>query len=173
MTDSRGHFVFDRVVPGRLRIASRVAELQADPPRVMSSSSAVIDCPAGQSTRFDFGKTGRPVLGQLRWPPDSKIDTPLNRARIVVQFVGRDAVPVPNMTFTATADDHGNFAIDDVPPSSYVIYSFFPRIPGPRLPVRAFTVSTVDEKLSQRPVDLGILTLTTDERKAAPARNVP
>ncbi len=173
MTDSRGHFVFDRVVPGRLRIACREAELQADPPQVMSSSSAVVDCPAGQTTRFDFGKTGRPVVGQLRWPPDSKIDTPLNRARIVVHFIGRNAVPVPNVTFTATADDHGNFAIDDVPPSSYVIYGFFPRIPGPRLPVRTFTVSTVDEKLSQRPVDLGVLTLTTDERKAAPVRNVP
>lgn len=95
MTDSRGHFVFDRVVPGRLRIACREAELQADPPQVMSSSSAVVDCPAGQTTRFDFGKTGRPVVGQLRWPPDSKIDTPLNRARIVVHFIGTTRSPCP------------------------------------------------------------------------------
>jgi len=75
--------------------------------------------------------------------------------------VGNNLLGPSNMTFEANADRDGNFAIDDVPPGTYLLYVYFPQRPGPHVQGHRFTVPKVNEKLSQRPVDLGTLTLQT------------
>ena len=88
---------------------------------------------------------GRPVIGQLQWPPDFKLDFPVMPAQIYV-----------NQDFNATPDNNGNFSIDDVPPGDYHLSALFPDC---FQTLHRFTVPKVDEKPSQRPVDLGVLTL--------------
>jgi hypothetical protein len=60
--------------------------------------------------------------------------------------------------FSATVDDHGNFCVDDVPVGQYVltVHAHSPMFVGD---FYRFSVPAIDAKLSQRPVDLGVLIL--------------
>jgi protocatechuate 3,4-dioxygenase beta subunit len=157
-TDSHGRFVFDRVVPGRRRITSKRTTGQGDA-EMTSSMSATVDCLAGKTTHVDLGVAGRPVIGQLRKPPDSKLDAPLSSAQIFV-YVGQagGAMQSDSLQFSATPDREGNFCID-IPPGNYFLNAFIRSVTGNGTQRRRFTVPTVNEKLSQRPVDLGVLML--------------
>jgi uncharacterized GH25 family protein len=166
LTDLRGRFAFDRVVPGQRQVVSKRTSVTGDSAVEMSSSTSItVDCPAGKTAQVDFGTAGRPVIGQLRRPAESNPELQLNTARIFVRLegnrVGNNLLGPSNMTFEANADRDGNFAIEDVPPGKYQLYVYFPQRPGPHVQGHRFTVPKVNEKLSQRPVDLGTLTLQT------------
>jgi hypothetical protein len=66
-TGKGGRFVFERVIPGRGRIGRRlmltVSDGAAD---VVSSCTMVADFPPGETTRFDLGGAGRPVVGKMQ-----------------------------------------------------------------------------------------------------------
>ena len=128
--------------------------------RDFPNSSAVyaIVVQAGQTTQINLGNSGRPVVGQLRVPPNSDVKVETGFASIVVC----EDIPQPHepRQFQATVDDRGNFCIDDVPVGSYWM-SIITRPSGRFIDVFRFqfTVPPINEKLSQRPVDLGIRTV--------------
>ncbi len=157
MTDAAGHFVFEHVVPGRATISK---SLRSRFKRDFPNSSAVyaILVQAGQTTQINLGNSGRPVVGQLRVPPNSDVKVETGFASIVVC----EDIPQPHepRQFQATVDDRGNFCIDDVFVGSYWM-SVITRPSGRFIDVFRFqfTVPPINEKLSQRPVDLGIRTV--------------
>jgi hypothetical protein len=154
-TDAAGHFVLEHVVPGRASISKNLS-----PGRrqgwLGSSAVYAILVQAGQTTKIDLGASGRPVIGQLRVPPNSGVKVEAGFANI---FVFTDN-PQPHdpRSFSATVDDQGNFCIDDVPVANYQMSGFI-RASGRIVEINRFTVPAINEKLSQRPVDLGILTV--------------
>jgi hypothetical protein len=109
------------------------------------------------------------VIGQLHKPSDSKPDVPLSSAQICVGQEGGGAQADSQLQFTATPDREGNFCIDDVPPGNYFFYVVIRSMPGNGIHPRRITVPTVNEKLWQRPVDLGVLTLEPMNRRPAQA----
>jgi Carboxypeptidase regulatory-like domain/Polysaccharide lyase family 4, domain II len=176
-TDRHGRFVVDRVVPGQQRISgSRTNRL--DDAETTSSMAIIANCPAGKTTHVDLGMGGRPVIGQLRKPADAKPDLQLSSTQIWVSqeggqmWGGGGGGDESQVQFNATTDRDGNFSIEDVPPGSYVLSAWLMGQQGPQLQIQQhrFTVTTVNAKLSQRPVDLGVLTLSLpNERRAVKA----
>jgi hypothetical protein len=172
-TDQNGRFVLDHVFPGRVWV-SRSINLGRESPVEMESAPRIqTNVTAGKSTHVDFGATGRPVTGQLRHASDGQAETPWNFAYInVMPMVPLFQAPI----FLATIDRDGNFSIDDVPPGEYSIRVFFYRNANESLTNHRFTVPQINEKLWQRPVDLGVLTLTPNRNvapRAAAVRAVP
>jgi Carboxypeptidase regulatory-like domain len=159
-TDLRGRFALDRVMPGRQSVLAKRNDAEGEAPQITFSRSMNVDCPAGTTTHVDFGTTGRPVIGQIRQPADSTLD--LSKALIYVSSEEFNVPGVAHMTFQTAPDREGNFTVEDVPPDDYMLYAYFPQRPGPRVQGRRFTVQAINERLSQRPVDLGVLTLMPD-----------
>jgi protocatechuate 3,4-dioxygenase beta subunit len=154
-TDASGRFGFERVVFGRWRIGI-LGGFGVDSPPI-TSGCATVNCSAGKTTHVEFGASGRPVIGQVRRPPDSNAD--FSWANALVTIDSDDPQPKETAwTFSASVDRDGSFAIDDVRPGSYRLNVRLPQQFNPRSPGHRFTVPAVDEKLSQRPVDLGVLT---------------
>jgi hypothetical protein len=173
ITDANGRFVFERTLPGPTSIGRKLNfTLNEGFTEVASSSKIHVLLTAGQTTGVEFAFSGRPVIGQLRHAADLKQVTPWNFADIDVEPL----VPLFNKpSFEATADREGNFSIDGVPPGEYVLKAAVRsknpiELASERL-VSRFTVPEISEKLSQRPVDLGVLTLeSTGVRRGKVAR---
>ncbi len=158
-TDANGKFVFERVIPGQALIGRQGPYYQQIGPNEASSwstSSAYFF--SGKTSRMDFGASGRPVIGQLRQAPGSKPGLPWTTARVQVTSVGQGAQQ-PFLNLIATVDHNGNFCIDDVSVGRYVLSVGFGKSPRGEFSSYPVTVPEINEKLSQRPVDLGILTL--------------
>jgi protocatechuate 3,4-dioxygenase beta subunit len=171
-TDSHGRFVFEQVVPGENRLTCQRTSGRGDS-EVTASVAMTVACPAGQATHVEFGASGRPVIGQLQKPTDSNADIELSAAEINL-YARREngTMPASHLQFHVTPDCKGNFCIDDVPPGSYFLGVSFRGGAGFGIPARTLDVPEVNEKLAQRPVDLGMLTLTRASRprvRAVPA----
>jgi uncharacterized GH25 family protein len=162
-TDLHGRFAFDRVIPGKRRISAKRTSGEGASETTCSRSMAV-DCPAGKTARVDFESGGRPVIGQLQAPSDSKPGLQLSAAQIYVDPEGGGARADSQMQFRATPDRKGNFSIDEVPPGNYLLSAFIPGRRDAYVQSHRFTVPRVNEKLSQRPVDVGVLTLEPARR---------
>jgi hypothetical protein len=113
---------------------------------------------SGKTTLMDFGASGRPVIGQLRQAPGSKQDLPWTTARVEVTSIGQGARK-PFLHVIATVEDNGNFCIDDVPVGRYELRVGFGKSPRGEFSSFPVVVPEINAKLSQRPVDLGVLTL--------------
>jgi len=179
-TDANGRFVFERTLAAPTLIGRKLNFTLNEGFTEVASGAKIrtlLTGTGGQTTHVDFGFSGRPVIGQLRHSADLKHASPWSFADIDVEPLVR---LFNKPEFEATADREGNFSIDGVPPGEYVlkvvVRSKSPfEFPPERLANRRFTVPEINEKLSQRPVDLGVLTLKpTGGRRAmaapAPAR---
>jgi uncharacterized GH25 family protein len=169
--DARGRFVFERVLPGSYQILAKWASGAGDS-EMTSSIKAHALCRPGDIGRIDLATDGRPVTGQVR-VPDSKSGIQLSSVQISARYDPSEMRPESPREFAATPDRDGNFSIEAVPPGNYSLTAWIPQQPGARIVAHRFVVPKVNEKLSQRPVDLGVLTLTTPladrGRRAAPA----
>jgi hypothetical protein len=161
-TDSNGRFVFERVIAGEGRIGRLSVSLSNSSRGATSSTMLRARFVSGNSTHIDLGTSGRPVIGQLKPASDARPDLPWKFALIVVRVDDRQ-VSESSPHFTAMPDSDGNFCIDDVPPGKYWLSVHFVG-QGADQPTaaRRFSVPSITEKLSQRPVDLGVLTLTRE-----------
>jgi len=76
-TDANGRFVIERLMAGQAQLSESDDDF-GERERTVPVSSAHLHMIliAGQTRHVDFGATGRPVIGQLRHPADSKEDTP-------------------------------------------------------------------------------------------------
>jgi hypothetical protein len=170
-TDLHGRFVFDRVLPGKRRLSAKRTTGRGES-EISSSVSIAVDCPPGQTAHVDLGTTGRPVIGQLRRPSESKPEAEWKSAQIYIGQAKQQTSPEAQLFFQATPDHEGNFAIEDLPPGDYWLTAVLEGAQN-LMHSRSFTVPNVNEKLSQRPVDLGVLTLALPERRRAGAKVAP
>jgi len=158
-TDANGKFVFEQVIPGRAIIGRRGPSYsQVRPHQANSWSMSSVFFVSGKTTRMDFGATGRLVIGQLHQAPDSKPVLPWNTAHVEVASVGQGDRQ-PFLLLQATVDDNGNFSVDDVPVGRYKLSVGFGKSARGEFSSFPVTVPAINEKLSLRPVDLGVLTL--------------
>jgi hypothetical protein len=160
-TDDGGRFHFDRVVPGEGRVG-RVLELNwNDGSKVATSASLMrANFNSRETTHIDLGASGRPVIGQFRRPPDSSQEIPWSFVLVRVDPTNpKDAAS--RISFTATVDRNGNFSIDDVPTGKYVLNAAFLKPPRDRVANHQFEVPAIDKKLSQKPIDLGVLIMAS------------
>ncbi len=158
-TDANGKFVFEHVLPGRANIGRQgpsYSQVRSHAANSSSSSSAFFV--SGKTTQMDFGANGRPVIGQLSQGPSSKPVLPWNTAHVEVASVGQDARQ-PFLLLQAAVDDNGNFSVNDVPVGQYKLSVGFGQSARGEFSSFPVTVPAINEKLSQRPVDLGVLTL--------------
>ncbi|HET6328337.1 MAG TPA: hypothetical protein VFG04_26885 [Planctomycetaceae bacterium] len=154
-TDTNGRFVFDRVVEGEGRIGTPFVQFEDRSAGTKSSARVATQFVSGKTTKIELGTSGRPVIGQLRWSPKLKLDFSRNPVLLEVRQDNRR----PGATvFTATVDDQGNFCVGDMPIGEYVLtaHAHTPVFVGDS---HRFHVPAIDAKLSQRPVDLGVLVL--------------
>jgi hypothetical protein len=162
-TDTNGRFVFERVVPGALRIGHTLAFSATDGASEIASGGFVpISLTAGQTRQVDLGTRGRPVIGQLRRPTGATNEVPWKFAFVAVSSDHRLPGAL-DLNFSATLDPAGNFCVDDVPTGKHVLSVFFYK--GRQYILNhPFEVPAINEKLSQRPVDLGVLKLSVGGR---------
>jgi uncharacterized GH25 family protein len=151
-TDANGHFAFEHLIPGQGSIG-RYILIMVDTGTSETTSSTMVPVKfiAGQTTHIDLGVSGRPVTGQLRTANGEKPTIGWNFVLVQATGNGRD--------FQATVDPEGNFCIDDVPPGEYSLSLQFLKPVRSQFNPHRFTVTAVNEKLSARPVDVGVLTL--------------
>jgi protocatechuate 3,4-dioxygenase beta subunit len=161
-TDANGRFVFERALPGPTSIRRNLNfTLNEGYTEVGSGARIRVVLIGGKTNHVEFRVSGRPVIGQLRHAADLKESAPWSYANVDVEPLVR---LFNKPSFEATADREGNFSIEGVPPGEYVLNVFVRsknplEIASERLADRRFIVPEINEKLSQRPVDLGILTL--------------
>ncbi|HET6883470.1 MAG TPA: M56 family metallopeptidase, partial [Pirellulales bacterium] len=69
-TGKDGHFVFERVLPGRASVGRNLM-LTVDDGALEATSACLVraNFPAGKTTHFDLGGNGRRVVGRLHPPP--------------------------------------------------------------------------------------------------------
>jgi hypothetical protein len=165
-TDAHGHFVFEHVLPGLRYIGSVRNRKPSEPREMMSTCRMTAHFFAGKTTRIDFGNAGRTVIGRLK-APEGGTQPRWRDARIDVHRDRRGGLGA--LSFLATVDDRGEFLIDDVPTGKY--YLSVPLISGTLfLMGYAFEVPPISEKLTRRPVDLGMIMLKKLDRPAVPAK---
>jgi hypothetical protein len=154
-TDQNANFVFERVVPGGGTVSASLAQNSSRDRVPTTWKSVPARFVAGQTTRVDLGQPGRPVIGQLRPPPGPP--GPFDRLGVIV----KPAEPRDDVRdLMAIVDGDGNFCLDDVPVGKYWLTVLTVRGNDVRaLRVRQISVPAINEKLSQRPVDLGLLTV--------------
>jgi hypothetical protein len=167
-TDANGRFVFERVMPGRGLISSLPRRNLDDPSEMTSACTRDASFLSGKTTHIEFGASGRPVTGQLKRRSGAP-KVPWSEAYINVRPAGR--LRGDELAFTATAANNGEFWVNDVPMGKYSLSVWFrPRGMG-RLPGHLFEVPNINEKLSQKPVDLGVLQLVADPIPLGKAAN--
>jgi hypothetical protein len=167
-TDGLGHFAFDRVIPGERWIGRQAPMVRRDVGTTQLETFCMIalHVDPGKTTHVNLGGSGRPVIGQVRMPAGSSSNAAWNFA--IVEVIPEHP-PLKKLSpyFLATVDHRGNFCIDDVIPGQYQLnFRFFDedKDNGYYLKGYRFAVPAVIEKLSQRPVDLGVLTLAPAPR---------
>jgi hypothetical protein len=157
-------WIIPEALIGERRLSAKRTNGHGDS-EMSSSVSIAVDSPPGQTAHVDLGTTGRPVIGQLRRPPESKPEVELKSAQVYIGQVRQQTSPEAQVFFQATPDHEGNFALEDLPPGNYWLSAF---VEGQKLfHSHNFTIPSVNEKLSQRPVDLGVLTLSPAPRRGA------
>jgi hypothetical protein len=156
-TDANGRFVFEHVAPGQGSVGRQLPWTNAKgwTPATSAAYLPVTFLP-GKTTQLEFGIAGRPVIGQFRRAPEAKQNIAWSFVLVNVE------ADVPQRDrhgslFFASVDRGGNFCIDDVPPGRYLLSVSDPA--GGSLRRRPFTVPAIKDKLSQKPVDVGVITL--------------
>jgi hypothetical protein len=170
-TDANGRFVFERVLPGKGQVISVWRRKPDDSSELTSTASMWASFVSGKTTQIDFGARGRPVIGRVKMPTPKK-DFPWSLATVSVH----EYPPLrgAELNFEASVESNGDFSIDDVPAGKYWLNVSFRRFGGGRLTGHFFDVPQIDEKLWQRPVDLGVLTLSEDPFPIVnPVKKVP
>jgi protocatechuate 3,4-dioxygenase beta subunit len=162
VTDKDGHFVLERVVPGRVQVcrAIRVSERSR-----RFSQLTPLDVKAGETATVTLGGTGRPVLGKVVIPEDvkDKVDR-----ESLDYFIRDQSGGGLSRVWAFKLESDGTFRAEDIPAGDYCfyLYAFSP----PTTPrafrgeqvgslTHPFTIADMPGGRSDEPLDLGVLEL--------------
>jgi RNA polymerase sigma factor (sigma-70 family) len=155
-TGPDGHFVFERVFPGRGSIGREITFMvDSGATEVTSSCKIRADFPGGKTTHLDLGGTGRAVIGKLLPREGFAGKARWNFATVWVRPDLDDAGEV-GVYITASIDRDGTFRIDDVPAGKYMLDVRFDRDDAGHLRNHPLEVPAAK---GEAPIDLGILKL--------------
>ena len=160
-TDSKGRFVFTRVLSGSGRVSCCLPQrsgLQAA--NFKSTHSIETNFPVGETVHLDFGRHCRTVAGRLRAPPDLKMRPQWRLATVELQCENTSG-DRQSREFKGSPEQDGSFCIDNVPPGRWSLiidYINYSRENQWRLYLQhRFSVSEPDDEPA--PLDRGVLTL--------------
>lgn len=82
-TDGEGHFVFDRLLPGKGYIGRQmIFMVNEGATEVTSSKRVLVECKGGETLKLDLGGDARQVVGQLQSPQGAKQPVNWRQAQI-------------------------------------------------------------------------------------------
>lgn len=195
-TDGRGRFLFERVFPGKGRIARDIVLMVDEGALEVTSSLRVsAEFVAGKTTRVDVGGTGQPVIGRIV-APDGHPDKVFWNFALVMLSPWRPGFPLPPVDVKddpvklkawqiewakanelrraslpyarATIDSDGKFRIDDMSAGEYDLSIRFSKHSAGQLRKR-ISIPEIKGELTDRPHDLG--TLLLEEPKPAETKS--
>jgi thiol-disulfide isomerase/thioredoxin len=139
--DAQGHYVIERVPPGKVYVAR---EIKLSERSTGYSHTTPVEVKAGQSARADIGGTGRPVVGRVVAPGGAKVDwavgfhgmrlaqpkldipkdlSPEQRARWYEEWSqtpeGKAYQERSQRNYCVKIEGDGSFRVDDVPAGDY------------------------------------------------------
>ena len=168
LTDQRGRFTFDRVVPGP-GIARRYVTNTAAPLALPAWGwQEPVDVKPNQTVRVQIGGKGRPVLGRvvIDGNPEVPVDWTKNQPVVIQLPVDEREDPLGGRRFSSHIDKDGRFRVEDVPPGNYVLEvtidaASYPPVVGAAADGQAKMPVTVPAAPAGRPddpLDLGTIT---------------
>ncbi|WP_339731059.1 carboxypeptidase regulatory-like domain-containing protein [uncultured Gimesia sp.] len=187
-TDENGHFVFDRVFPGKCRVGREITFMVNEgTSEVTSSRRTKVDCFPDKTTTLELGGTGRRIIGKLAppasysgkvfWnmelltlegalpPPPAPLTTkqdfedPERYNAWRIAYEAYLQLQSENTYFTVSIDIDGSFHIDDVPAGDYVLKMWHSKNLAGKLKEVQISVPASKINDTAAPVDLGTLTL--------------
>jgi len=180
ITDKDGHFVCERVAPGRATIGR---EIRVGERSRRFAQLIPIEIKAGETTRLTIGGRGRPVTGRVVIPDELK--ERINR-QTTECFVRGQAAEDSSRVWGFRLELDGTFRAEDIPAGAHCLYVYayglatVPRASrGEQIGAltHPFTVPAMPEGRSDEPLDLGVLELLTGGGPASAAslsgRTVP
>ena len=139
--DARGHYVIERVPPGKVYVSR---EIKLSDRMTGYSHTTAVEVKAGQSARADIGGTGRPVVGRVIAPGGKKVDwsfgstgfraaqpeldipkdlSPEQRARWYEEWSktpeGKAYQERSQRNYSVKVQSDGTFRVDDIPAGQY------------------------------------------------------
>ncbi len=164
VTDKDGHFVCERVAPGRATIGR---EIRVGQYNRRFAQNIPIEIKAGETTRLTIGGRGRPVTGRVVIPDEVK--DRINRETTEC-FVRGQAGEDSSRVWNFRLESDGTFRAEDIPAGAHCLYvhvyalATIPRASrGEQIGTltHPFTVPEMPEGRSDEPLDLGVLELPT------------
>jgi hypothetical protein len=162
VTDKDGHFVCERVAPGRATIGREI--MISEHSRRFAQLIA-IEIKAGETTRLTIGGRGRPVTGRVVFPDEVK--DKINRQTMEC-FMRGQAGEDSSRVWGFKLEPEGTFRAEDIPAGEHCLYVYaYALATVPRASrgeqigtlTHPFTVPEMPEGRSDEPLDLGTLEL--------------
>jgi beta-lactamase regulating signal transducer with metallopeptidase domain len=155
-----GHFVFEHVPPGRVRIGRDIPlDEVGEAKEIVSVCKVPMTVAAGATAHLDLGVPGRIVVGKLRLNPGLKGDINWRSGHVTIYVARSERLPADSSFFTPVGRE-GAFRIEDVPPGKYDVTAVLPE--GSSLYLlepKRVVVPKSGAKTESTPFDLGVLTL--------------
>jgi hypothetical protein len=168
--NNKGHFVFDRVRPGKGSL-SRMIRLPQPGGMVIGTSglSVSIELAPGQTLHKDLGGTGRRVIGRLMLADDTR-----QGFDFMGNVIRANHVPPPGIyrgaplaPYQAKIEQDGSFGFDDLPAGDYHLTANVSpdgEMSHGRSPLAGrldhrFSVPEMPGGRSDQPLDLGLIPL--------------
>ncbi|WZO98763.1 carboxypeptidase regulatory-like domain-containing protein [Isosphaeraceae bacterium EP7] len=145
--DKQGRFLIERIVPGDVRVG--IGPDRKSVPRGSRDNGTLVDVHAGETSRVEVGRRGRPVIAKVQFPVGNNPTDDYSSRTIVEIQSGRPHIPAPpagaiepSTTWTkqwwasaegreyrrnwieiepTTVQPDGSIRIDDVPAGTYFL----------------------------------------------------
>ena len=162
IADKGGHFVLDRVPPGRGKVCR---EIRISERTGRFTDSVPIEIKAGETTSVTIGGTGRPVIGKVVIPEEVKDRLDWQN---LDYYVRSQSAEGPSQFWAFKLESDGTFRAENIPAGDHCFYLTAYGIPADSRSYRGerigslthpFTVPDIPGGRSDAPLDLGVLEL--------------
>jgi beta-lactamase regulating signal transducer with metallopeptidase domain len=177
MTDKQGRFTFKQVFPGQGEVIRLMGDYRGTSHRWISVDSASAVFVAGETTRVEMDRRGRPVVGRFSLPKAAGITPDWWHSMLSVRAI----VPGPHgleagASFGGKVASDGTFRFDDVPAGDYRLTVRLDAPPRSERDSRTEVIGSVEHSFrvpempdghSDEPLELGTLELTLVSRSSS------